>query len=108
MAGPNGPPSFSGGVPHVDAEVGGGDHQNKVTYANKDSGMKRGEKPKLNVLDIFLERKDDTVSFKLSKDDLAKLLFKKMKLESVEVLKIDTSGYGKIHLERINLFRWRI
>ena len=79
-----------------------------MTYANKVSGMKRGEKPKLNVLDIFLERKDDTVSFKLSKDDLAKLLFKKMKLESVEVLKIDTSGYGKIHLERINLFRWRI
>ena len=39
------------------------------------------------------------ISFTLSKEELAKLLFKKMKIQSTQISKIDTSAYGKIHVE---------
>jgi len=47
---------------------------------------------KLNVMDIMLERRDNSVSFNLSKEELAKLLFEKMKLNPKEVRVIDTLG----------------
>ena len=103
MAGPNDLAPPGGGVSEggggVPAANGDQDGRVKMIYANKVSGLKPGERPKLNVLDIFLERKHDTVSFRLSKDDLAKLLFKKIRLDPMKVLKIDTPGFGKIHIE---------
>ena len=54
---------------------------------------------KLNVLDVYLDRKDNTVSFILSKKDLAKLLFKKMAIDPKSVIKVDNSGFGKILIE---------
>ena len=59
---------------------------------------KKGRK-KLNILDIIFDRRDNQVSFNLSKDELGKLLFKRMKLQPTQILKIDTSGYGKISVE---------
>ena len=63
-------------------------------------GGERNEKrKKLNIIDIFLERKDNTVSFNLSKEELSKLLFKKMKIDSKSIVKIDTSAFKSIHIE---------
>ena len=56
-----------------------------------------GGRKKLNILDIMLERKDNKVNFNLSKEELGKLLFKKMKLDPKS--KCDTSGFGKILVE---------
>ena len=58
-----------------------------------------GERAKINVLDIFLERRENTINYNLSKEELAKLLFKNMAINPQNVLKIDTSGFGKIHIE---------
>ena len=71
--------------------------QGVPSYANKVAG-KRGRK-KLNVLDIMLDRKDNQISYHLTKEELAKLLFNKMKLDSKNILKLDTSGFGKINIE---------
>ena len=54
---------------------------------------------KLNVLDIFLERKETSINYNLSKEELAKLIFKKMAIDQKKVKKIDTAGFGKIQLE---------
>ena len=54
---------------------------------------------KLNVLDVYLDRKYNSVSYNLSKEELAKLLFKKMTIDPKSVVKVDTSGFGKIHIE---------
>ena len=58
-----------------------------------------GERAKINVLDIFLERRENTINYNLSKEELAMMLFKKMAINPQNVLKIDTSGFGKIHIE---------
>ena len=83
----------------------GGSHQSagggvgkKVSYAARVSGGGL-KKKKLNMLDIFLDRRNQEISFTLSKEELAKLLFKKMKIRSTQISKIDTSAYGKIHVE---------
>ena len=78
----------------------GCDNQGKVigSYAKIAGGQSSGRK-KLNVLDIMLERKDNTVNFNLNKEELSKLLFKKMKINPKDVRAIDTSGFGKIHVE---------
>ena len=70
-----------------------------ASYASKVSGKKAGERAKLNVLDIFLERRENTINFNLTKEELAKLLFKKMAINPQNILKIDTAGFGKIHVE---------
>ena len=75
--------------------TGGGGSE---TYAGRvGKGMKK--RKKLNIIDIFLERKDNTVSFNLSKEELSKLLFKKMKIDSKSIVKIDTSAFKSIHIE---------
>ena len=71
------------------------------TYASKVTG-KRTERTKLNILDIFLERKDSSVSYNLSKEELAKLLLKKMAIDPKFIIKVDTSGFGKLHIEMTN------
>ena len=75
------------------ATGGGGD-----TYAGKAGKAKRVRK-KLNILDIFLERKDNSISFNLKKEELSKLLFKKMKIDPNTVIKVDTSAFRTIHVE---------
>ena len=62
------------------SDPGGGDKRN-VTYANKVSGTNTGGRTKLNILDIFLERRTETVSYNLSKEELSRLLFKKMSID---------------------------
>ena len=74
-------------------------HDSKSSYASKVTGSKKITREKLNVLDVFLERKDDSVSFNLSKEELAKLVFRKMGIAPKSVKKIDTSGFGKINIE---------
>ena len=69
------------------------------SYAGLVAGRQASGRKKLNVLDIILERKDNKISYNLKKDELAKLLFKKMKLDPKNVLKVDTSGFGKILVE---------
>ena len=71
------------------------------TYASKVTG-KRTERTKLNILDMFLERKDSSVSYNLSKEELAKLLLKKMAIDPKFIIKVDTSGFGKLHIEMTN------
>ena len=46
------------------------------------------ERMKLNVLD----RKYNSVSYNLSKEELAKLLLKKMTIDPKSAVKVDTSG----------------
>ena len=67
------------------------------TYASK-VGKKNG-RLKLNVLDIYLDRKEPSISYNLTKEELAKLLFKKMAIDPKNIIKLDTSGFGKINLE---------
>ena len=68
------------------------------TYAGRvGKGIKK--RKKLNILDILLERKDDTITYNLSKDELSKLLFRKMKIEPKNIVKIDTSAFRTIHVE---------
>ena len=73
------------------------------TYADRASlnygGNQFKKKVKLNILDIILERKDQNVSYNLTKDELSKLLFQRMKINPKNIIKIDTSGFGKILLE---------
>ena len=71
----------------------------RMSYAARVSSGGGPKKKKLNVLDIFLERRDQEISFTLTKEELAKLLFKKMKIQSTQISKIDTSAFGKIHIE---------
>ena len=100
-----GPPGDHGGPPPgpPPGDAHGGPHgtprppQTGHSYATTVAG-KQGRK-KLNILDIIFERKDNQVSFHLSKDELAKLLFVRMKLDPKHILKIDTSGFGKINIE---------
>ena len=55
---------------------------------------------KLNILlDILLERRDNSISFTLKKEELSKLLFKKMKIDPKKVVKIDTAAFRTIHVE---------
>ena len=77
----------------------GGPKETGESYASRVLGRSKTGRKKLNVLDIILERKDKNISFNLNKEELARLLFKKMKLEPKVVLKIDTSGYAKIQVE---------
>ena len=84
-----GPQEGPQGNHHLDPRQG-------ASYAT--AAGKKGRK-KLNILDIVLDRSDKQVSFNLSKDELGKLLFKRMKIQPNQILKIDTSGYGKISVE---------
>ena len=70
-----------------------------ATYAQKAGGGGGKKRKKLNVLDIVLERRNPEISYNLSKEELSKLLFKKMKIQASQIAKIDTSGFGKIHVE---------
>lgn len=101
--GPDGQPPPGAGPPRQDRaeeipQDQGQDQASKATYASKVTGSKN-ERMKLNVLDVYLDRKDNTVSFILSKEELAKLLFKKMAIDPKSVIKVDTSGFGKILIE---------
>ena len=103
MVGPDGrPPPGQGPTQHDRAQEkhqeDQGNQASKDTYASKVTGS-RNERMKLNVLDVYLDRKDNTVSFNLSKEELAKLLFKKMAIDPKSVIKVDTSGFGKIFIE---------
>ena len=68
------------------------------TYANK-VGKSVKMRKKLNILDILLERKDNSISYTLKKEELSKLLFKKMKIDPKKVIKIDTAAFRTIHVE---------
>ena len=57
------------------ATGGGGD-----TYADR-AGKGNKKRKKLNILDILLERKDNTINYNLNKEELSKLVFKKMKID---------------------------
>ena len=76
------------------ASSGGGTE----TYASR-TGKGVRKKKKLNILDILFERKDDSINYNLTKEELSKLLFKKMKLEPKNIVKIDTSAFRTIHVE---------
>ena len=76
------------------ASSGGGTE----TYALR-TGKGVRKKKKLNILDILFERKDDSINYNLTKEELSKLLFKKMKLEPKNIVKIDTSAFRTIHVE---------
>ena len=85
------PPPGSGPAPH-DREQDDvvnlcGDQSMKATQASKVTGSKT-ERMKLNVLD----RKYNSVSYNLSKEELAKLLLKKMTIDPKSAVKVDTSG----------------
>ena len=97
-------PPDSGGKP------GGGEHSRggaqpvgqgggAASYAGRVAGKQGNGRKKLNVLDIMLERRSNQVSYNMSKEELSRLLFKKMKIDPKNVLKIDTSGFGKVHIE---------
>ena len=47
----------------------------------------------------MLERRDNKVSYNLNNEELSRLLFRKMKIDPKTVLKIDTSGFGKLLVE---------
>ena len=64
-----------------------GDGRGRMTYAAKAGGGVVKKKKKLNVLDIILERRNQEISFTLSKEELAKLLFRKMQIQATQVLK---------------------
>ena len=49
-----------------------------ASYAEKAGGGGGKKRKKLNVLDIVLERRNPEISYNLSKEELSKLLFKKM------------------------------
>ena len=89
---------------HVDHEHRQRKNQSipKASYASKVTGNKATNRQKLNVLDIFFERKNDSISYNLSKEELAKLIFKKMCIDPKSILKIDTSGFGRINIELVN------
>ena len=70
-----------------------------TSYAQMAGGGKAKKRKKLNVLDIMLDRKNKEINFTLNKEELSKLLFKKMMIQPSEVVKIDASAYGKIHVE---------
>ena len=89
------PPDRGGG--HQGGLAGGKGNSNEVLSYAKVTG-KQGRK-KLNVLDIMLERRDSKISYNLNKNELSKLLFTKMKLDPKNILKLDTSGFGKILVE---------
>ena len=78
----------------ADTSSGGGSYAARV--ANIDDSKK---KVKLNVLDIVLERRENSINYNLTKDELSKLLFQKMKIQPQQIVKIDTSAFGKIHVE---------
>ena len=87
------PEGGGGGGPQGGA--GGG----ATSYAGRVAGKQVNGRKKLNVLDIMLERRDNQVSYNMSKEELSKLLIRKMKIEPKNILKIDTSGFGKVHIE---------
>ena len=101
MSGPHplGPGGQGGGhPPGIPPSANSKEQQASTTsYAAKVTG--KGGREKLNILDIVMERKDNSVSFNLSKEELAKLLFRKLQINPNDVLKIDTSGFGKIQVE---------
>ena len=74
-------PHDPGDASYQSSGRGGG---GKVSYAARVSGG-GSKKKKLNVLDIFLERRNQEISFTLTKEELAKLLFKKMKIQSTQI-----------------------
>ena len=70
-----------------------------LTYASRVAGKQANGRKKLNVLDIMLEKNTNRSNFNMSKEELSRLLFKKMKIDPKNVLKVDTSGFGKIFVE---------
>ena len=75
---------------------------NKISYARTVTGNIKG-RDKLNILDIILERKDRSFSYNLTKDELAKLLIKKMKLSPAEIRKIDMTASKRARLCAMSL-----
>ena len=88
------PPDGGGGVQGVQPRQGVG-----TSYAGRVVGKQATARKKLNVLDIMLERRDNRVNFNMSKEELSRLLFRKMKLDPKNIRKIDTSGFGKLLIE---------
>ena len=88
------PPDRGGGQ-----DVGQHVHDGVQSYAKSVGSNNSNKRAKLNVLDIVLERKERTIDYNLTKEELAKLLFHKMKLQPQQVTKIDTAPFGKIHIE---------
>ena len=84
MTGVNVPPDINGGP---------------LSYASRVAGKQSNGRKKLNILDIMLERRDNKVSYNLNNEELSRLLFRKMKIDPKTVLKIDTSGFGKLLVE---------
>ena len=105
MVGPIGSPPPGSGPPRDTGQTKAGpdtiaknDEGVQATYASKLTGRKN-HRVKLNVVDIFLERRDNSINFNLSKEELAKLLFKKMTIDPKFCVKVDTCGFGKIQVE---------
>ena len=73
-----------------------------MSYAGLVAERQANGRKKLNVLDIILERRDNSVNYNLTKGELARLLFRKMKINQNDILKIDTSGFGKLDIEMKN------
>ena len=61
-----------------------------LSYSNITSG--RRPRKKRNILEIILERDDRATSYRLTKEELGKLLFGKLKLSQADVEGIDTSS----------------
>ena len=103
MSGPHplGPDDHGGGQPHgaLAKAQQGVNRPSTISYAEKVSG--NGGREKKNILDIVMERRDNTVNFNLTKDELAKLIFRKMSMKQTDVLKIDTAGFGRIQIELV-------
>ena len=63
-----------GGGDKVQQSAGNHGHgQGAVSYAGLVAGKQPNGRKKLNILDIMLERRDNTVNFKLKRDELANL-----------------------------------
>ena len=67
------------------------------SYANKvGKGVKK--RKKLNILDILLERKDVTIDYNLKKEELSKLLFKKMKMSRLTLQHLEPSMWNLLQM----------
>ena len=87
------------GASHDPYDRGGGRGGGGLTYAQK-VGKHIGygkNRLKLNVLDAILERKNKEINLAFSKEELSKLIFKKMNLTAKQVLKVPQ------HMERFIL-----
>ena len=62
----------------------------RISYSNITSG--RRPRKKKNILEIILERDDRSIAYRLTKEELGKLLFGKLKVAESDIDGIDTSS----------------